>query len=241
MSRSNIIVGGHFEQFGTAVTKSYNVGSGANRKAIMLSGYTASVGSGGGTPSGASVGSDTLSVLTSGTIGGSSLPMAVYALNLTVSGVQNCVANFSGGPFGAGFGIFNLFILQGSVGALTLANLTAIAETALGSAGSSTKSVTSASGDDVYKLIFDLLQTASPTATDGNMVTNDQSPLTYTQFRAGLAGSSPIDTSWNGAASLYDVAFTITEAGGAGGSAGLSGSALTPAAGSTSPSFSIGL
>jgi hypothetical protein len=216
MSISVPVASGGQNHFGNSVSVSKNVGTGSNRYAIVLATYSASPGAGGGTPSTATVGSDTLTLQGSVQTDGTGRKSAIFSGALTQTGTQPITANFTG-SISSGFAEFVCLVLQGT-NALTLANFTAPANGSNGGSGTDTITVTSTSGDTVFELSNEYGYSISPTAGSGtSSVTNDAGPPGVTTWQATASSSSTaINVSWPAAYDACRSGFSVTEAAGAG-------------------------
>ena len=179
---------GWVEAFTTAPARSKDVGSGSNRKAyaILGNGDTAL------TPSGCTVGSDTLTLVGSTLTDSGGVKWRLYAVDLTVSGTQTVTPTWSGTPTPSSGSFTSLMVIQGGA-ALTVDGVLALAEwTTGGGGGSASRTITTTSGD--YAVLFCAKSSggAAGTATSGTtLITSDNLSSDAGRITASGASTSP--------------------------------------------------
>lgn len=204
---------GFFEHFGgpTVTSAAMDFGSGANRQCSAVVGYTNAT----AVPTGITIGgTDVLSLVGSvaaGSPGG--YHWGLYQGPLTVSGSQTAAATYTdSGGFIAGFAEASLLVIQGG-GALTLAHQLALTEDNSGTAGSSSRTVTTTVGDIVIMQGIDANAAATGSGSGGSAVITNAAGVPFWTFqKTATTTSTNIAAAWSTGFDFYNFAFSVTEA-----------------------------
>lgn len=179
-------VGGFRVSFGyPSAPVAVDVGSGANRKALAIIGYSGDTPPNKPVPTSLTIGTDTAtlsgSVYTSPTV---SEKWAAYTCDLTVSGSQTVTPNFNSGLGGSG-GAYCILIVAKGDSALTLSNVLSLLEQATGgSGGTISRTVTSVAGAHVILMGCETTAAAPTAVSPATLLT---SATTYGWFAKYVA------------------------------------------------------
>ena len=205
------LVTGWYESFTTAPARSKDVGTGSNRKAYAILGN----GDPALTPSGMTVGSDTLSLVGSTLTDTGNVKWRLYAGDLTVTGTQTCTPSWSGTPTPSSGSVTALLVVQGG-GALTVDGLLALAEwTTGGGGGSASRTITTTTGDSAVLMIGGgAVRSGAGTATSGTtLITSDSIYCDAGRITASGSSTSP-SLDFGAFQSGTSIGFAVREAAG---------------------------
>ena len=204
------LVTGWYESFTTAPARTKDVGTGSNRYAVAILGN----GDVALTPSGITVGSDTLTLSGSTFTDTGGKKWRLYIGALTVSGNQTVTPAWSGTPTPSGTSLTSLIVVRGD-SALTVAGMLALAElTTGGGGGSASRTITTTSGDHAVLLSADGGSGGAGTATSGTtLITSDSVATSAGRITASGASTSP-SLDFGAFQSGTSIGFAVREAGG---------------------------
>lgn len=206
------LVTGWYESFTTAPARTKDVGTGSNRKAYAIIGN----GDPALTPSGMTVGSDTLSLVGSTFTDTGNVKWRLYAGDLTVSGAQTCTPSWSGTPTPSSGSTTALLVVQGG-GALTVDGILALAEwTTGGGGGSASRTVTTTVGDSAVVMFGGGAGrgVTAATATSGTtLIASDSIYCDAGRITASGSSTSP-SLDFGAFQSGTSIGFAVREAGG---------------------------
>lgn len=193
-----------------------DVGTGSNRYCIVFITYYNA-----GTPQPATcrlVGADTFTQIATG-INGSGYKCALFHGPVTATGIQTIEGTTTGSTGAEGGGFLTAILVVQGTGALTYGNTTAIAASAA-SGVTRTRSVATASGDEVWMMLLEFTNGLSAAADTGTTEVHD-STLHWIGRKTEVGNPTEIGAAITGVADTVYVGFTLTEAGGGGGAAAL--------------------
>lgn len=199
-----------------AVPVSPDVGSGANRRALAIVTYR------GGSPtfpvpSAFDVGSDSIpafgSVFTEST--GNKWQVFASTTDLTVSGAQVCTGTFTGGGGGpSGVASVALLIVKGDA-ALTIANILALLEQAVGGGGgSNSRAVASSAGQTVIRMALRYGGAGGSADAPATLIASSTAG-TFFEKDIAAGASTVLSMTWGAFAETVGFGFTVSEAGAA--------------------------
>lgn len=216
MSITVVYAGGWFQSFAdqnSSPASAIDHGTGSNRVAVALCGY---VGGNHNTPNSFTVGADSFTAQGSNYSDGTD-NWRVFTEDMTVTGNQTPVLNFTGTYGGGGYAACAYLILQGT-GALTIGNILAVlAAFAGGGGGDLFRGISGTSGDALY--LLGISSDASATAYSGTLVTSSTSGC-YIVTDTSAGSSNDVGLTVGAFASLHSTGFSVTEGGGGGSATG---------------------